>query len=112
MGQAVRREEKKQKERIIIMARKNKKFVHRSTVWNNVGGGLSSPGASKLCKVRGHKVLISRSRRLNKYGNPVHTVSVLSDSGNVRATTRGSGSATLIASRALKKVGIDTKYRR
>ena len=94
------------------MAKKSKYYVYRNTIWNNVGGGLSSPGATKLCKVGGHKVLLTRSQRLNKYGNPVHTASIIGTNGSVKATARGSGSASLIVFRALKKIGIDTKYRR
>ena len=39
------------------MAKKSKYYVFRNTVWKNVGGELCSPGATKLCKVGGHKVL-------------------------------------------------------
>ncbi|MBQ8872864.1 MAG: hypothetical protein IJ032_02830 [Clostridia bacterium] len=89
---------------------KSKHFVYRKTIWKNVGGGLSYGGQSKLCNVGGHKLLVERSKRLDKYGNPVHTVSVLDRDGSIVAFARSNGSATLTASKALKKVGIETKY--
>ena len=52
--------------------KKAKSFVYYDTIWKGVGGGLSNPGESRLCKVGKHKVLLTRSERLNRYGNPVH----------------------------------------
>lgn len=36
------------------MARKAKRkpFVYYTTIWKSVGGGLSNPGESKVCKVK------------------------------------------------------------
>ncbi len=85
-------------------------YVKYSTVWKGVGGGLSNPGEAKVCKVGTHKVLVARSDKLNKYGNPVHTVTVINKDGSLGGSYRGAGSATYIASVALKRNGIDTKH--
>ena len=46
-------------------------FVKRKTIWNSVGGGFSNPGESRVCKIGKHKVLVTRSAKLDRYGNPV-----------------------------------------
>ena len=79
---------------------KRKPFVYYDTVWKNVGGGSSIPGDTKFCNVGRHKVVVSRGEYLNRYGNPVYTASVLGDDGQVRATSRSSGSATMVVSNA------------
>lgn len=84
-------------------------FVKYNTVWKAVGGGFSNPGESKICKVGEHKVLVVRSEKLNRYGNPVHTATVINKDGSLGASCRSTGSATMIVSQALKKSGIDTK---
>lgn len=94
------------------MGKKKSSYVHYSTIWKSVGGGFSNPGESRVCKVGKHKVLVTRSQRLNKYGNPVYTANVINKNGAVSSTYRGSGSATLIVSNALKKSGVSTKYRK
>ena len=88
---------------------KSKHFVFYKTIWKNVGGGLSYGGQFKVCNVGGHKLLVERSERLDKYGNPVHRVSVLDRDGSIVASARSNGPASLTASNALKKVGIATK---
>lgn len=87
-----------------------KKYVYRKTIWNKVGGGLSSPNEKKLVTIHGKKILIERAPRLNYYGNPVHTVSIINNNGQVIKSTKGAGSTTLLVSELLKKVGITTKY--
>lgn len=97
------------------MARKLKKrkpFVHYSTIWKNVGGGLSSPNASKVCKVGQHKILLTRSAKLDYYGNPVHTATYINKDGTSGIQYRSNGSATYTVSHLLKKKGIETKYRK
>lgn len=89
-----------------------KPFVYRSTIWNSVGGGLNYSGQSKLCKVGKHKVLLTRGKYLNKYGNPVHTATYIHKGGVPGKTTRGTGSATLVVSRLLRKQGVDVKYKK
>lgn len=88
----------------------NRPYVKRSTIWNSVGGGFSNAGEAKVCKVGKHKVLLTRANRLDRYGNPVHTATVINKDGSMGKSYRGNGSATLIVSKALKKNGIDTKY--
>ena len=61
--------------------KKAKSFVYYDTIWKGVGGGLSNPGESRLCKVGKHKVHSAKS----------------------------SGSATLVVSEMLAKNGIETK---
>lgn len=93
------------------MARKTKRkpFVHYSTIWKSVGGGFSNPGESKVCKVGKHKVLVSRADRLDYYGNPVHTATVIRKDGSMGATCRSNGSATFTVEKALQRSGIDVK---
>ena len=86
-----------------------KPYVKYKTIWNAVGGGLSNSGESRLCKVGKHKVLLSRSIYVDRYGNPIHTASVINKDGRVVSSYRSNGSATLTVSRALKKSGVDTK---
>ena len=85
-------------------------YVRSSTVWNAVGGGFSNPGKSRVVKVGNYKVLLSRAQHLDRYGNPVHTASVIRKDGSIGGTYRANGSAALIVSRALAKEGIETKY--
>lgn len=89
-----------------------KPFIYRSTIWNSVGGGFSNPGESRLCKVGAYTVLVSRSERLNKYGNPVHTATVVKKDGSMGASYRSDGSLTGIVSKVLEKSGVETRYRR
>lgn len=88
---------------------KRKPFVYYTTIWKSVGGGLSNPGESKVCKVGKHKLLLSRAQRLDYYGNPVHTASVIYKNGSVGATCRSNGSATFTVEKALQRSGIDVK---
>lgn len=90
--------------------KKRKPFVYRSTIWKAVGGGLSNPNESKVCKIGKHKVLVSRAARLDRYGNPIHTVTYINSDGSLGVSSRGTGSATLTASQTLKKMGIETRY--
>ena len=85
-------------------------YVYRSTIWKSVGGGFSNPGESKVCKVGKYKVLLSRSKRLNKYGNPIHTATLINSNGTLGKSYRSDGSATLVVSKSLKRNGIDTRY--
>ena len=89
-----------------------KPFVNYSTIWNSVGGGLSNPGEVKICSVGKHKVVLQRADRLDRYGNPVHTATVINKDGSSGASYRSNGSATTIVSKALYKNGVDTKYKR
>ena len=92
--------------------RKNKPFVYHSTVWKNVGGGLSNSGESKICKVGKHKLLLTRSVYLDRYGNPVHTAALINRDGTMGASYKSNGSATFIAEKALNRNGIDVKRRK
>ena len=95
--------------------KKAKSFVYYDTIWKGVGGGLSNPGESRLCKVGKHKVLLTRSEsltrseRLNRYGNPVHTASLVRGGRTVGYSAKSSGSATWVVSKMLAKNGIETK---
>ncbi len=84
-------------------------YVYRSTIWNSVGGGFSNPCEARVCKVGKYKVLVARSKRLDRYGNPVHTATVINKNGSLGASCRGNGSATYTVECALRKNGIDTK---
>lgn len=88
---------------------KKRPYVWKSTIWKSVGGGFSNSGESKVCRVGKHKVLLTRSERLNYYGNPIHTATLIKSDGSLGASYRGTGSATLVVSEMLKKNGIDTK---
>ncbi|MGN1052012.1 MAG: hypothetical protein ACI4SH_01320 [Candidatus Scatosoma sp.] len=89
---------------------KHTPYVKRSTIWKSVGGGFSNPGESKVCKVGSHRVLLSRAERLDTYGNPVHTATVINKDGSLGGSYRSNGPAALTVSRALRKNGIDTRY--
>ena len=86
-----------------------KPYVHRQTIWKSVGGGFSNPGESKICKVGRHKVLVSRADRLDRYGNPIHTATLINKDGSLGKSYKSNGSATLTVSKALLLNGIDTK---
>lgn len=92
------------------MAKSKKPYVMRKTIWNSVGGALSNPGESKVCRVGKYKVLVTRSPRLNQNGNPVHTATVINKNGILGASYCSSGSATYTVSKCLKRNGVDTKY--
>ena len=91
--------------------KKRKPFVHYSTIWNNVGGGLNYPNESKVCKVGKHKILLTRASKLDRYGNPVHTATLINKDGTTGLSARTNGTATLCVSNLLKKMGIDTKHK-
>lgn len=84
-------------------------YVNYRTLWNSVGGGLSSPGASRVCTVGKHKMLVTRDQKLDCYGNPVHTVSVIRPDGTTGRSYRTNGSATLACEQALKAEGIQVR---
>ena len=93
------------------MSKKFKRaYVFRSTIWKSVGGGFSNPGQAKVVKVGKHKVLISRNTRLDRYGNPVHTATLIKKDGSLGKSYKSNGSATMVVSKALSLNGIDTKY--
>lgn len=94
------------------MAKKKvkKPYVMDKTIQKNVGYGFSYPGESKVCKVGKYKVLVSRAERLDRYGNPVHTATLINKDGTLGASARGNGNASIIVSNVLKKNGVDTKY--
>lgn len=94
----------------VTKSNKTTPYVNSSTIWKSVGGGFSNPGESKVCKVGKYKVLVSRGDRLDRYGNPVHTATLINKDGSLGASYRSNGSASLVVSRALRRNGIDTKY--
>ncbi len=89
--------------------KERKPYVKYSTVWNSVGGGLNNPGESKLVKVGKHKILLSRAEKLDRYGNPVHTATLINKDGTVGASYRSNGHATFTTAAALNKNGIEVK---
>ncbi len=92
------------------MAKKQSKpYVYYDTIWKGVGGGLSNPGESRICKVGKHTVLLSRANKLDRYGNPIHTASLIKGGRTVGYSAKSNGSATLVVSNMLSKNGIDTK---
>jgi len=78
-------------------------------VWNSVGGGLNNPGKSKLVKVGKHKILLSRADKLDRYGNPVHTATLINKDGTFGESYRSNGSGTFTTAAALNKNGIEVK---
>ncbi|MGN0796219.1 MAG: hypothetical protein ACI4MT_04635 [Christensenellales bacterium] len=91
--------------------KQKKPYIMRETIWKSVGGGFSNPGESKVMKVGKYKVLLSRSERLNYYGNPVHTATVINKDGTLGPSSRGDGTAAGIVCRALGKSGVDVRYK-
>lgn len=92
-------------------SKKPKQFVQYETIWKSVGGGLSNPGETKICRVGKHKVFAQREERLDRYGNPVYNVTVIKGNGTTGATVRSNGSLTQVVSQALKKEGVETKHK-
>ena len=93
---------------ISIKSKKSAPFVRYNTIWKSVGGRFSNPGESKICRVGKYKVLVSRADRLNKYGNPIHTATLINSDGSVGASYISDGAA-LVVSRAHERNGIGTK---
>ena len=87
-----------------------KPYVKYDTIWKSVGGGFSNPGQSKVFKVGKHKVLLSRSDKLDRNGNPVHTATLINKDGSLGESYKSTGAATLVISRAFNKNGIETKH--
>lgn len=88
---------------------KKEKYVRYQTITNATKGGLPSSGQSKVLRVGSNKVLLSRAEKLDKYGNPVYTASLIKNNGNVESSSKVVGNAELAIERALNKGGIDTK---
>lgn len=89
---------------------KKKPFVKYSTIWKGVGGGLSNPGQSKVCRVGNRKVLLTRSVYLNRYGNPVHTACLIKKGQTVGKQYKSTGSASYVVSKMLQKNGFDVRH--
>ena len=94
------------------MEKKKKPFVYQDTIWKAVGGGFSNPGETRIENVGKHKVLITRSDRLDRYGNPVHTATLIKSDGSMGISSRSNGNATLVVADMLKKNGIDVRYKK
>lgn len=86
-----------------------KPYVRRSTIWKAVGGGFSNAGEAKVCKVGKYKVLVTRANKLDRYGNPVHTATVINKDGTVGSSYRANGNASLVVQEALRRSGVSTK---
>lgn len=93
------------------MERKSKSFVYNDTIRKNVRE-LSYPAESQLCNVGKHKVVVTRSERLDYYGNPVYTATVLDREGGTLGSYRSNGSAALVVQGALKRSGVNVRYRK
>lgn len=102
---------KKKTTKAPVKKQTTKPYVQYSTIWKGVGGGFSNPGETKICKVGAHKVLVKRGNTLDKNGNPRHTVTYINKDGSLGQSYTGTGSATLIASKALAKSGVETKHK-
>ena len=94
------------------IGKKRKPYVRSSTVWNSVGGGFSNPGESKIFQVGKYKVLVSRAERLDRFGNPVHSATLINKDGSLGKSYKSNGSANFVVSKALKLNGVETKYPR
>lgn len=94
---------------LIIKDNKKKSFVYSATIRKNVRE-LNNPGESKICKVGKHKVLLTRSNKLDSYGNPVHTAAYINKDGTTGVSYRTNGSAAYAVIRMLKKKNIDVKH--
>ena len=88
---------------------KRKPYVHRSTVSKNVGAGAVNPGQSKVVRIGKHKVLISRDGKSKRADKPVHTATLIKADGSLGVSYRNYGTASLVASVALRRNGIDVK---
>ena len=86
-------------------------FVHEKTLWESVGGGFHLAGEERLCKVGKHKLLVRRSERLNRMGNPIHYVTYVHPDGTMGKTFSTTGSAMLAAKDALRSEGIEVRKR-
>lgn len=73
---------------------------------------MSNPNESKVCKVGKYNVLLTRANKLDRYGNPVHTATVLNKNGVPCKSYRSNGSATYVVSTALKLNGVETKKKK
>ena len=83
-----------------------KKFVYNTTVKKQVPTALNYIGDSVSVVIGGRRVTAERGKYLNKYGNPVYRVSV---QGGARVSS--TGNLQNVVSTALKKSGIDVKYK-
>ena len=83
------------------------KFVYHTTVKKRIPPALNYGGDFVKTKIGGRRVTAERGRYLNKYGNPVYRVSV---SGGARVSA--TGNLQHVVSTALRKSGIDVKYRK
>ena len=92
-----------------MATKKQKPYVHSSTVRKNVGGGTVNPGQSKVVRIGKHKLLISRDGNSRRNGSPMHTVTLIKKDGSLGVSYRNNGTASLVASIALRRNGIDVK---
>lgn len=103
------KKDKKQIKKEAKTEAKAKPYVRYTTISNSVGQ-ISNPGESKILKVGKHRVLLTRGDKLDKYGNPVHTATLIDEKGRLQKSYRGNGAATTVVSVALKQNGIEVKY--
>ncbi len=91
------------------LKKKNKPYVHYDTVWKGIGGGLSNPGESRVCKVGKYQVLLTRGEKLDSYGNPIHTACLVKKGKTVGRSAKSNGYVPFIVSKMLNRNGIEVK---
>ena len=83
------------------------KYVYNTTIKKRVPAALNYSGDSVKTTIGGKRVTAERGKYLNRYGNPVYRVTV---AGGARVSS--TGNLQQVVSTALKKSGIDVKYKR
>lgn len=87
-------------------------YVRDTTIRKNVPTTLNNPGETQICRVGSRRLLLTRGDRLDRYGNPVYTATLMHGNGQLGKSHRSNGSAHYAVTGALKKNGIDVKYQK
>lgn len=87
-------------------------YVQYDTIFKKVGGGFSNPGEMRICKIGRHKVAVQRDERLDRNGKTVHAAAVVKRDGTLGPVCKSHADASWAVSKALKKTGVETKFKR
>ncbi len=91
------------------LKKKNKPYVRFDTVLNGVGVGLNNPGESRICKVGKYQVLLTRGKKLDSSGNPIHTACLVKKGKTVGRSAKSNGYVPFIVSKMFNRNGIEVK---
>ena len=87
-----------------------RKYVYQSTIKKNVPYSINNPGETIRVKVGAHRLKVTRADRLDRYGNPVYTATVLGRSAPRNASYKTNGHVQHAVQGALWASGVLVRF--